>query len=200
MRFRKPHPVKRFTAITFSDRPVLTRAREMLEREFGAVDEESEDFSFSAISSFYEREMGPNLEKIYLGFTNLADPALLAGDKALAASIEEELADRQEKRRVNIDPGHLFAGSVVLATSKGYSHRIYLRDCVWAEAELRYVRGRYEPFPWTYRDYRSEAAQSFFRRLRERYMAQLDERSLGSGSRPSIKSAGRIPSQKERRP
>jgi len=56
----------------------------------------------------------------------------------------------------------------VLATTKDYSHRIYVRDGIYEEVTLVYRRGSgFEPWPWTYPDYRSETAKRFFLAVRE---------------------------------
>ena len=164
--FKEPLPVKRFTAVIFSDYASMVRAKQKLEKAFGKIDGESETFNFSNFSSYYEKEMGPSLTKFFVTFEKLVDPSLLAEDKLTTATIELELKDSRGGRRVNIDPGHLSAANLVLATSKNFVHRIYLRDGVYAEVTLRFIKKRFEPLPWTYRDYRTDASLEFFKKAR----------------------------------
>ena len=56
---------------------------------------------------------------------------------------------------MNLDPGYLAAGKLVLATTKNQQHRIYLGQGIFAEVALRYRAGAWQPWEWTYRDYRS---------------------------------------------
>jgi hypothetical protein len=79
----------------------------------------------------------------------------------------------QAPRVVNIDPGYLTLSKVVLATTKDYSHRLYLRDGIYAEVTLHYESGVWRPWPWTYRDYASGQYSEFFERVRESLKQQL---------------------------
>ena len=42
------------------------------------------------------------------------------------------------KRPVNIDPGYINESRLILASTKDFSHRIYLRDGIYAEVTLNY--------------------------------------------------------------
>jgi len=65
---------------------------------------------------------------------------------------------------------------MVLATTKNYSHRLYLGKGIYAEVTLKYEDGRYKPLPWTYPDYRSEEYMEFFDSIREKYSRQLQQK------------------------
>jgi hypothetical protein len=60
-------------------------------------------------------------------------------------------------------------GKFVLATTKDQAHRVYLRDGIYAEATLRFHAGAYEPWPWTYADYRQPAVRTFLKEARDLY-------------------------------
>jgi hypothetical protein len=81
-----------------------------------------------------------------------------------------------EGRAVNIDPGYISLGKLVLASTKNHGHRLYVGQGVYAEVTLTYQRGRFRPWPWTYPDYGSEDYCAMFGEQRERYKAQLRER------------------------
>ena len=53
-----------------------------------------------------------------------------------------------------------------LATTKDHAHRICLGRGIYAEVTLTFLKGAFEPMPWTYPDYRTEAYRSFFEQVR----------------------------------
>jgi hypothetical protein len=62
---------------------------------------------------------------------------------------------------------------LVLATTKDYSHRIYLRDGIYAEVTLYFRKGRFHPFEWTYPDYCTREYIEVFYKIRQIYHSQL---------------------------
>jgi hypothetical protein len=81
------------------------------------------------------------------------------------------------RRRINLDPGILTPEHLVLASHKCASHRVYLGDGVYAELELVYQNGDFQPLPWTYPDYRTRLARDFFKVVRSSIMAKKQTRS-----------------------
>ncbi|MEK6728917.1 MAG: DUF4416 family protein, partial [Planctomycetota bacterium] len=77
------------------------------------------------------------------------------------------------KRPVNIDPGYINESRLILASTKDFSHRIYLRDGIYAEVTLNYRKGRYETFPWTFPDYKTAGYHDFFLKVRGLYVDKL---------------------------
>jgi hypothetical protein len=71
------------------------------------------------------------------------------------------------KRQINIDPGYLSLDKVVLATHKDYSHRLYLGKGIYGEVTLFFKDKTFNPFPWTYPDYRTHEYINFFNDARE---------------------------------
>ncbi|HLF85879.1 MAG TPA: DUF4416 family protein, partial [Nitrospiria bacterium] len=69
-------------------------------------------------------------------------------------------------RMINIDPGYLNMAKVVLATTKDFSHRIYLKDGIYAEVTLIYVGDSYYPLPYTFPDFRSKDYIGLFNSVR----------------------------------
>lgn len=82
-------------------------------------------------------------------------------------------------RPINIDPGYVHRYKVILATTKDHSHRVYLAEGIYAEVTLHWHQNRWTPWPWTYADYQSEAAQAFFVKARSDYVAQLQRITAG---------------------
>jgi hypothetical protein len=74
-------------------------------------------------------------------------------------------------RPVNLDPGCVSAGKLVLATTKDREHRIYLSEGIYAEVTLTYRKNGFRPVATTYPDYRSEAYLAFFNEVRRMHMA-----------------------------
>ena len=104
-------------------------------------------------TTYYDNEMGRGIRRQTAGFLNLVAPESLPDIKLRTNEIETSLL-RDGKRQVNIDPGLLSPERFVLATGKNFTHRVYLRDGIYADLTLIYQKGAYRPLPWTYPDYR----------------------------------------------
>lgn len=168
---------------------VLSRYGEVLEwadRElvarWGAVAVRSPRFAFTW-SNYYEPTMGRDLEKYFLAFQQLLDPAELAGIKVATNELERQAAERfsvAEPRPLNLDPGYLTEAKLVLATTKDRDHRIYLQQGIFAEVTLHFHAGQWKTRPWTYPDYASPSYHQFFddcrAYLRGRYRVPRDHR------------------------
>lgn len=85
-------------------------------------------------------------------------------------------------RPMNLDPGYIAPSKLVLASTKDYSHRIYLDDGVYGEVTLLFQQGAWRQFEWTYPDYRTPAYHEFFARVRSRLLEQRRAMSQGSPS------------------
>lgn len=170
----QPQPVKLIVGLLAAGEAVLAEALGRLDKDFGPVEETSPGFPFDQ-TAYYEPEMGPGLIRAWAGFREPVDPGRLAGLKLAANALEQDLARPDGRRRVNLDPGLLSLGSLVLATGKPAQHRIYLAQGIWAEVTLLYCRGVFEPFSWTYPDYRDDRLHRFLHRCRRAYLAQIKE-------------------------
>jgi hypothetical protein len=172
---RLPTPALLVVA-AFSRHPdALDWGRQRLEEDFGPVALTGGPFPFDQ-TTYYEASMGPGLQKQFLAFRDLIDPARLASVKLHTNALEARLAAAgtyPEPRPLNLDPGLLDLGKFVLATCKDQAHRIYLRDGIFAEVTLRYSGGAFRPWPWTYADYREEPVLAFLRTVRDHYRRHL---------------------------
>ncbi len=166
-----PAPAKFFVAAMFREEEVLKRAIAELEKAFGRLDFESEVFEFN-FTRYYEEEFGNGLKKLFIAFKEPLERDKLVDAKLKCIKIEDRFSVGQ-RRRVNLDPGYVTLGSVVLSTTKERAHRVYLGQGVFAEVALIYVNGRFQSLPWSYADYRTEIAQRFFLSLRERLREEL---------------------------
>jgi hypothetical protein len=175
---RIPSEAALFAGILRSGDVAPSRVEEALEREFGRILLRSEAFAFTE-SDYYNDEMGSPIWRVYLAFDRTVPMDGIAAIKRISNRIEEEEFSRDGKRGVNIDPGYLTSGKVVLATTKDYGHRVYLGEGIYAEVTLRYSAGEkgFVPWEWTYRDYRREHSLRFFNELRALYRQGIPGRS-----------------------
>jgi len=128
---------------------------------------------------YYEAVMGAGLMKELIAFERLIDPATIVEVKLDTNGLEEAVAADgrfAEPRPVNIDPGYVAASKFVLATTKDYSHRLYLGRGIYAEVTLTYTSGRFQPCPWTYPDYREDAYRDFLQEARRGYLERVRPR------------------------
>ncbi len=162
---------KLICAVLYPDAETLTAVRKRLTDAFGQTDCESISYCFSDISPYYDSEMGGRVSRIMLSFSECRDPAELPAIKKLTNAIEQESAVCG-KRRINLDPGFVSCGRLSLATTKNAGHRIPLSDGIYAELTLFYARGAWNPFPWTYMDFKLPQVHAFLQSVRQIYMQQ----------------------------
>jgi hypothetical protein len=62
---------------------------------------------------------------------------------------------------------------MVLGTTKGFSHRIYQGQGIFADLTLIYENGTYRSLPWTYPDYGGRELISLLNGWREKYKRTL---------------------------
>lgn len=166
-------PVKLFAGITYHPAfDIESFIRNTLSEELGDTDFRSETFAFSAFTNYYEQEMGSGLEKVFISFSELVMPDKLPVIKTRTNRLESRYTSGKG-RYVNIDPGYLTMAKVVLATTKDYSHRIYLMDGIYGDLHLTYSGNSYQKQPWTYPDYQQPPSIVFFNQLRKLYSQQL---------------------------
>ncbi len=154
----------------------LNWARRKASDCWGPVDMESPRFAFSE-THYYDATMGPGLKKTFFTFRRPFDPAELVDIKLSTNQWEEEYAaaaGHGEPRPLNLDPGYLTLGKLVLASTKDFAHRIYLSRGIYAEVTLQYKHHRWQHHEYTFADYRREDYQQFFSECRERLRNMKD--------------------------
>ena len=181
---RPPRPVNLICGLISDDPDLMARAVRMLAGYAGPADAVSQLWRFDS-TDYYELEMGENLNRQFVSFERLIDPGDLAHQKILSNELERRICHEcgvpPDQRRVNLDPGYLSLSKLVLATTKDYSHRIYLRDGIYAESTLHFEHGRWTAWPWTYPDYAETRYYGFFEQVRELYKAKLNARQVPDG-------------------
>jgi hypothetical protein len=118
--------------------------------------------------------MGTDLVRRFLSMEKLIKPETLPDIKLMTNNIEDKFS-AEDKREVNIDPGYLSKANLILATGKGFSHRPYLRDGIYADLTLIYQDKKFCSLPWTYPDYADMKQHQIFSKIRARYLLQLRE-------------------------
>lgn len=161
-------PVKLIAGLIYSRDDARETADSALGRLLGEIDARSPVFDFG-LTDYYAAEMGPMLKRIFLSFRELRSPAELAGIKLRTNALEEEIKRMlgAEGRQVNIDPGYLTRAALIMATAKDFSHRVPLRDGIYAHLELLFARGSVRTLEWTYPDFRRPEYHEFLLRARE---------------------------------
>jgi hypothetical protein len=174
---REPKPAKYFVALLSSDIELMAAVETDLATILGAVDARSQIFPWS-FSRFYEAEMGPGLLRRFVSFAPLISPEKVADVKLATQQIEDKYRSTLPHlpgRRINLDPGYVEAGKVVLASTKNASQRIYLRCGIFAEPTLLYYDGFFHGASYTYPDYLWPETLSFLTSLRSLYLDQLKQ-------------------------
>lgn len=172
---KEPRPVKLIAGILAGDERCLAAARSGLESTLGEIDLVGDIWPFEQ-TTYYADEIGPTILRQFVSFTRLIDPGDLADIKHRTNALEQELAKSLAllvPRPVNLDPGIIEPSKLVLATTKNYSHRIYIGKQMYAEVTLVYDKGGWRPLPYTYPDYRSPQYLEFFSKVRGRLLEQL---------------------------
>ena len=162
--------VKLVIGFIFREESVLDKAKNILRKDFGKIDYESQALAFTH-TDYYETEFGKNLERKFISFEKLIQPQNLAKIKITTNAIEKKLS-RNEMRLINIDPGYLDMAKLILASTKDYKHRIYLDKGIYAETTLFYQNKSFTGWVWTYPDYKSADYIRIFNQIREIYAKQ----------------------------
>jgi hypothetical protein len=163
--------VKLFCGIIFSNEWIKQKLFDILKERFGEIDLVSGEIPFD-FSNYYNPEMENNLRRFWISFENLIFTSELADIKIFTNSVENNFAVNN-KRKINIDPGYVTPANIVLATTKDFSHRIYLSKGIYGEVTTIYEKGEYIKLPWSYPDYLSLAATDFFLKIRTKLIKQL---------------------------
>lgn len=172
---QEPLRVKLIAGLLVGDESLLARARESLAEQFGVIESVSDVWPF-VMTQYYEKELG---SRICRQFVSFAEPFAMDGiadvklaTNALERRLASELGRPPDERPVNIDPGYITLGSLVLATTKPQSHRIYLGRGISAEVTLGYESGGWRAWPWTYPDFAASTYHAFLSEVRENLKQQ----------------------------
>ena len=175
-------PAKLITGLLSSDPKLLVEAQSALVELFGDIAVKSEQIPFD-YTNYYDPEMGPGLVRQWVGFYGIVEPDQLADFKVKTGDLEKRFRGPNHKRRVNLDPGLMSLYNLVLASTKSFAHRIYLRDGIYAELTLIFQAGKFQPLAWTYPDYQTPACHEFLMRCRKELLADVAHARTMTGPR-----------------
>lgn len=149
----------------------LEQAKGELQQKYGPIDNESGvvDFDYTV---YYNKEMGNSIVRQFVSFEKLIYPGRLKEIKIDTNGMELTHA-ADGLRQVNIDPGYLTLSSLVLATTKDATFRVYLGEGIYAQTTLFFQDKTFQPYEWTYRDYRDPRHIDFFNHVRAKYYYQI---------------------------
>lgn len=150
----------------------LEDAVALLERQFGPVTLRSDPFLFEEGEDYYRHELGEGLSRTWLCFERLMPPDTLAAFRLATGAMEERFS-RNGLRSVNLDPGYLDYGKLVLASLKEAPDKLYLGRGVWAHTCLRYRHGAFEAPDHSFADFRAGRYDEFMTEARELYRRLL---------------------------
>ncbi len=140
----------------------------------GAVEIQSAWYPFTQ-SRYYEKEFGSNLKRCLVSFKNIFEPHRLVELKQLAIEIERRTT-HDARRTTNIDPGYLDLFKMVLASGKAGGQKVALSHDVYAYTLLRYEKGKWEPFEWTYPDFKEPTYHPDLLKIRRQLKKELSNR------------------------
>lgn len=161
-------PAKLFIGMISNRTTLFDEVRQPIVSRFGPIDLESPIYPWTH-TTYYEKELGPDLKRQFLFFKQPVSPDALPEIKRFTNDLEQRwvrATAEGDLRQINLDPGYLAPSKIVLATTKDYAHRLYLRDGIYAEVTLVYQGKSFIPLPHTYPDFRSEEYIALFNEAR----------------------------------
>lgn len=166
-----PDPALIVMSVLAQDPSIPTEIVTTLEERLGPSEQIIGPIPFN-YTSYYDKEMGHGIMRWIWSFTEPVDRATLPNIKLYTNDVESANCIGAN-RTINLDPGLLSLENFVLATGKNRSHRIYLRDGIFADLTLTYEKGSYRPTPWTYPDYRDPAMINILNDIRNSYYNRM---------------------------
>jgi len=121
--------------------------------------------TFNPLVSYYSKEMGEPLARIFFLTTKRFPREYLLSTKLEAIGWEKNWA-HEGRRMVNVDIGLLSLENFILATTKNYSHRIFIGQNIFADLTYQFQNKTFHNLPWTYPDFIDDEKKEFFTRGR----------------------------------
>ena len=174
-KLKDPPPVKLIIGILASNNQCLHTAIDALTDKFGRLDFSSDVWPFDK-TDYYQDQTGSRILRKFVSIEKLIEPGKLAKIKLQTNKLEQKLAKSLAlplPRPVNLDPGIIEPSKLILATTKNYSHRIYIGRKIYAEVTLIFDKGRWSPMDYTYPDYKQQCYFDFFDKVRIRLVEQI---------------------------
>lgn len=145
--------------IMYADEQLFARVIYSLIQKFGPIQLNGPTVLFN-FTEYYAEEMGQDLKKTYISFAQTIKREQLSEIKVFTNKIEETFS-KENKRRINIDPGYVTEQQFVLASAKEHPHRIYLSNGIYAQLILVYTKQGWTAVEKTFADYQQKEVQEF---------------------------------------
>jgi hypothetical protein len=163
-----------------SEPELFAECEGILKAEYGEFDLASDTMPWE-ITDYYQEEMGTRIFRRFVFFEDLIDPANLSRVKLFTNEIEDRFktgASSSSRRRINIDPGYVTEAKVVLASTKDFSHRIYIGGNIYAEVTLSFnsKTRSFSTLDHTYFDFRTETYKKLFNSARDLLRKKLNRK------------------------
>ena len=176
-----PEPVNLIIGMLSSVAGLFATTETELERCYGEIDFTSDILPFT-FTDYYTQEMGNNIFRKFLSFKPLINPEQIAQIKVDTNELESALTDKDNPeitRSINIDPGYVCNSRLILASTKDFTHRIYLQKGIFAETTLTYSSKErsFVCHQLTFPDYRTDEYINFFNNVRSLYRNKLSMQS-----------------------
>ncbi len=166
--YKSVSKVKLFVGIITKFISDLNVVEAPLIKHFDKIDLQTQPIPFT-YTDYYQKEQGMPLFRVFYSLSTLIYPQELPKIKRWTNFVEEALKKYKNwevKRPFNLDPGYLSLSNVVLASTKPYSHRLYLGNFIYGEVTLMFKNNSFINMPWTYKDYQSLEYKVFFSKMR----------------------------------
>ena len=147
---------------------VYDNMRSLLEKIWGEPERVSERIPFGW-TDYYEK-IAPELDRIFFSYPGLYPMSKLPKWKLESCAVEKMTG---ESRRVNIDPGCVDGARLLLASTKGQAHRVYLREGIFCEVTLCRRKGRWERFFYTFPDFASGVYDEWLEAVRKDWKKEI---------------------------
>ncbi len=161
---RRPKAVL-IVGVLLSDKCEWETIEGILRNKFGEIKDKTEPIEFS-FTDYYKEEMGNKIKRFWVAFKEPVYEDQLADIKNFTISVENKFSENG-RRTINLDPGYLNLSRLILASTKDFSHRIYLKDGIYGEVTLIYKSKKYTKLPWTYPDYQLSSLHEFLKSVRK---------------------------------
>ena len=161
---KKPLKAKLVVSFVSKSSKLINSSIEQVAIKYGAPDYVSAIGGFTH-TKYYDEELGDGLKRRFAAFTKMVKRDDLPKIKKFTNLIELD-SSVKGKRKVNIDPGILTVENFILASGKNFTHRVYLKDGIFADLTLIFTKNDFLELPWTYPDYRERDVKDMLKKIR----------------------------------
>ena len=160
-----------FCAVIYSSEDIHLQALSFLVNSLSPVTFSLGPVVFSDFTSYYQKEMGEALKKMYYFFSTPVPLEDFHKIKLETNIYETSGLKKDDSRKVNLDPGYLTEAKFVLYSVKDYSRKVYINNGIYADVQLEFKKNTYTSHNQTYKDYKTFDFISFANDARNYFRA-----------------------------